>query len=59
MAEPYHSENIAMVLEHAMQLAERAGNESNAERRAELIARCMFAWRCAHLKRWPVRESRA
>lgn len=48
-----HSRNLALVMQLALRLAEEAGNEADATRRAELIARAMLAWRAAQrLRRW-------
>jgi hypothetical protein len=55
-------QNLAYVLDLAFRLAEQAGNEQDAAKRAELISTCMQLWRCAQSVRrryWPDAASRA
>ncbi len=55
-----HQRNLQTILRHALRLAERAGEEQDATRRAELIYECMQCWRVAQrLKRWPSLAGRA
>jgi hypothetical protein len=53
----HHGENLSVILRHALRLAELAGEEQDAARRAALIAECMTAWRAT--QRWPGMTSRA
>jgi len=52
-----HDRNLSAVLRHALLLAELAGKEQDASRRADLLADCMMTWRAAQRLRrgWPAR----
>jgi hypothetical protein len=55
-----HRENLSVVLRHALQLAELAGEGQDAGRRNALITECMACWRAAQrLRRWPDQRARA
>jgi predicted lipoprotein len=54
MTETQHTRNVTKVLEYALHLAEQAGSETDAARRAALVAQSMDAWRVAQrLRRGP------
>ncbi len=49
----YHVPTLRRVLEHALQLAEQAGQEQDALRREALIGECMQVWRIAQQLKQP------
>jgi hypothetical protein len=53
------SQNLAVIMRHALLLAERAGKEQDAVRRDAWITESMACWRAAQrLRRWPDRSAR-
>jgi hypothetical protein len=55
-----HDRNLQIILRIALDLADQAGRETDALRRAELIAATMAAWRAAaRIRRWPGPGARA
>jgi hypothetical protein len=55
-----HQRNMQIILRIALDLADEAGREQNAVRRADLIAATMAAWRAAgRMKRYPNAQARA
>jgi hypothetical protein len=49
-----HQRNMQTILRIALDLADEAGRETDAMRRAELIAATMAAWRAAQrMRRYP------